>query len=833
MKLPITAGLATAAVTITLYALFEGGAWFWSCMGVILVVAATGAVASRLGARPWVAPTVAPVAVLVYLTAAFTAQEAFLRVIPTLDSLAGLAALVGEGFDDIQRYAAPVPANPGITLLTTTGVAVIALLVDLFAVRLRRAALAGLPMLALFTVPAAVLPEPIGWPAFVVAAFGYIGLLVADGRERLKGWGRAVVVRRSGGPASGVTPDTERLALSGKRVGVTAIVLAVLVPAILPALSPDPLFGFGVGNGLGGSGGNIGIPDAIAKLGGQLRQDRNATVLTYSSSDDKPHYLRIYALDVFDGAKWTFNPLRGRPEDRVSEGPLPPVPGLGPGVPVKRATMRVTISEDLDRLHFLPLPYPARQVDADGDWRADRGSLMVFSTRDEVAGLDYQVVTDEPDPGLGALRSAVERPESEPFLRLPDGLDPRVNALARRVTAGAATPYEKAVRLQEWFTQKGGFTYSLRASGSGAEALSRFVLRDRAGYCEQFAGAMAAMARMAGIPARVSIGYTGGSKIDGRWTVRTHDAHAWPELFFDGVGWLRFEPTPAGAGGQGSAQVPEYTRPVAPEAEPSAGPSAGRSDDDEETTGAGGPSRPNPRRLDRESQGTAVAADPGTPTSVKAGLGVAGALVLLLLPAAARLLVRRGRDRRLARPSGGPHAAWAELRDTLIDFGMAGEPGETPRALGRRVGERYALDRGAAESLARVVTAEERLRYAPAPPASGPIPADLHRIRRGLAANLSRWRRLGAALAPASTLLRVRAFGEGALDVFDRMENLTPRLIRARLSRARLTRARLSKAPLSRAREGGPDGPFRRPAAGEARHDAGAARERTLTGTRR
>ncbi|WP_182879076.1 DUF3488 and transglutaminase-like domain-containing protein [Microbispora sp. H10949] len=829
MKLPITAGLATAAVTITLYPLFEGGAWFWSCMGVILVVAATGTVASRLGARPWVAPAVAPVAVLVYLTAAFTAQEAFLRVIPTRDSLAGLVALLGEGFDDIQRYAAPVPANPGITLLTTSGVALIALVVDVFAVRLRRAALAGLPMLALFTVPAAVLPEPIGWPAFVVAAFGYVGLLVADGRERLKGWGRAVVVRRSG-PASGVAPDTERLALSGKRIGVTAIVFAVLVPAILPALSPDPLFGFGVGNGLGGSGGNIGIPDAIAKLGGQLRQDRNATVLSYTSSDDKPHYLRIYALDVFDGAKWTFSPLRGRPEDRVSEGPLPPVPGLGPGVPVKRATMRVTISEDLDRLHFLPLPYPARQVDADGDWRADRGSLMVFSTRDEVAGLDYQVVADEPDPGAGALRSAVTPPESEPFLRLPEGLDPRVNALARRVTAGAATPYEKAVRLQEWFTRKGGFTYSLRASGSGAEALSRFVLRDRTGYCEQFAGAMAAMARMAGIPARVSIGYTGGSKIDGKWTVRTHDAHAWPELYFDGVGWLRFEPTPAGVGGQGTAEVPEYTRPVTPEAEPSAGPSAGQSDDDEDTTGVGGPSRPNPRQLDREPQGAAVAADPGTPTSVKVGLGAAGALVLLLLPAAARLLVRRGRNRRLARPSGGPHAAWAELRDTLIDFGMAGEPGETPRALGRRIGERYALDRRAAESLARVVTAEERLRYAPAPPASGPVPADLHRIRRGLAAHLSRWRRLGAALAPMSTLLRVRAFGEGALDVFDRMENLAPRLNRTRLSRTRLTGARQDGARQDGTRSGGPDGPFRRPATGD---DGEPAREPTLTGTRR
>lgn len=238
MKLPVAAGLATAAVTITLYPLFEGGTWFWSCMGAILVVTVTGTVASRLGARPWVAPAVTPVTVLIYLTLVFTPDEAWLRIIPTKDSVIRLAKLIASGYDGIQQYAAPVPDRPGIVLLTTAGVALIALLVDVFAVRLRRAALAGLPMLALFTVPAAVITDPIGWIAFVVAAFGYIGLLVADGRERLSRWGRAVVVRRSSDASRGSAPDTERLALSGKRIGVTAIALAVLVPALLPALSP-------------------------------------------------------------------------------------------------------------------------------------------------------------------------------------------------------------------------------------------------------------------------------------------------------------------------------------------------------------------------------------------------------------------------------------------------------------------------------------------------------------------------------------------------------------------------------------------------------------------
>ncbi|MFI7624856.1 DUF3488 and DUF4129 domain-containing transglutaminase family protein [Microbispora rosea] len=814
MKLPVAAGLATAAVTITLYPLFEGGTWFWSCLGAILVTTVAGAVASHLGARPWVAPAVTPVAVLLYLTLVFTPDEAWLRIIPTKDSLAGLAELIGSGFDDIQRYAAPVPDNAGIMLLTTAGVALIALLVDVLAVRLRRAALAGLPLLALFTVPAAVITEPIGWIAFVVAAFGYVGLLVADGRERLSRWGRAVVVRRSAGSARGAAPDTERLALSGKRIGVTAIALAVLVPAVLPALSPDPLFGFGVGNGLGGGGGNIGIPDAIAKLGGQLRQQRNATVLTYTSSDNVPRYLRIYSLDIFDGTKWTLAPLRGRPEDRVSEGPLPPAPGLRPGVSVKRAEMRVTMSDEIDKLNFLPLPYPARQVDADGDWRADRSSLMVFSTDDEAAGLDYRVVTEEPDPTVTELRTAVTLPESDRYLQLPDGIDPRVAALARRVTADAATPYEAAVALQEWFTRDGRFTYDVRASGSGAQALSRFLLRDRTGYCEQFAGAMAVMARLLNIPARVSIGYTGGTKIGDEWTVRTHDAHAWPELFFDGIGWLRFEPTPAGAAGQGTAQVPLYSLPVTPTdgptANPSDGPSANEEDDGDQSAG---PARPNPRQLDRDLDGTAIAADPGTPVPVKIGIGAAAALALLLLPAAARLAMRRRRLRRITRTATGGHAAWAELRDMLTDLGIAGEPSETPRALGRRIGERYALGPQAAESLTRVVTSEERLRYAPTPSASGPAPADLHRIRRDLASKASRWRRLGAVFAPMSVLLRVRAAGEGALDVFDRLEGLRPRLWRARPDE---TRTATPQRP------------------GDARAGAGDLdRERTLTGSRR
>ncbi|GIH23159.1 transglutaminase [Acrocarpospora phusangensis] len=812
MRLPISAGLATGAVSLTLYPLFAEGAWFWAGLGVLLVTTAVATLVSRFALPPWLAPVGMLGGAWVFLTVLYARDDAWLSFIPTKDSLLTLAEHLLTGFDDIQRFAAPVPANPGISLLTAGGIALIAVLVDLFAVRLRKAALAGLPLLALFTVPAAVLNEPIGWPAFVIGAFGYVGLLVADGRERVSHWGRAVLVRRS---RTTTTADAGKLALSGKRVGVTAIALAIAVPALIPTLVPAPLFGFGVGNGLGGGGNNVGIPDAVAKLSGQLTQPVNATVMSYTSADDTPRYLRIYSLDVFDGRQFRPSSLKGRPEDRLDEGPMPPVPGLSPSTPATRTETTLRISDEIEELRFLPLPYPATQVEVDGDWRADRSTLMVFSTRDEAAGLEYRVTGMDLRPTYDALDTAPAAPieVQSRFLSLPRGLDPRIQDLAYEVTEGAASAYQQAIKLQEWFTETGQFAYSLQTRGSGNEALAEFLLNSRAGYCEQFASAMAVMARMLGIPARVSIGYTGGSKIDGRWVVRTHDAHAWPELYFEGAGWLRFEPTPAGGGGQATARVPQYSLPVTPTASPSAGASTAPSPGATGATGPDSEAARNLRELEDPFAGSSgPAADPGLPLYVKILIGVGVALLLSLVPALMRLVLRLWRRRILTRAAGfgsaevstreepeshgwtvdeigsaadpddlpeadpakftvpAVEAAWAELCDTLTDLGMARQGSETPRALGRRLTERYELDREAAAAIGKISSAEERLRYARTPAQAAPLAEDLQVARAALAATVSWQRRLGAVLAPVSALLRVKAVGEGLLDGFDRLE---------------------------------------------------------------
>ncbi|WP_049564117.1 transglutaminase family protein [Nonomuraea sp. SBT364] len=795
MRLSVASAVATFAAAILLYPLFEGGYWFWASLGAVLAVMAASLLSGRLSLPAWAAPLVSLAGLGVYLTVSFSAEEAWALVVPTKASLLELADLLTTGWADIQRFAAPVPANEAISLLTAGGVGLIAVIVDLFATRLRRAALSGLPLLALATVPATILADPISWPAFIVAALGFTALLIADGRERVGHWGRAVLVRRTRAaqqaPRAGQA-DTSGLRLSGKRIGFAAIALAVVLPAALPAMEPVSFFTFGVGGSGSGRGNSISIPDPIADLKGRLELPERRTVLTYTNNDSKPRYLRIYALDTFDGEQFGMTQPQGSPDNRTDNGPLPPPPGLGQNVKVTDVSTRIAMSEEISKLAFLPLPYPPKAIEVDGDWRADVSTLMVFSTREEAAGLEYQVVSSEPQVTselLDSLPSSREGADPR-YLRLPENLPLEIRELAFRETRDAETSYQAAAKLQEFFTRTGGFVYSLRTQGHSNSALQDFLLASRAGYCEQFAASMALLARIVGIPSRVAIGYTGGTQIGGQWTVATNDSHAWPELYFEGVGWLPFEPTPSGSAGQGSARVPAYTIPQTPSSSSAEEPTPG-STGSADSEALGPQNRQNPRQLDREAELLAnggLPAEESTPLIAQIGLGAGLLLLVLLIPAAVRLFTRSRRVRALgwkvtrpadevtARVAAGRHpavaAVWAELDDALCDYGMARLPSETPRALARRLTEQYEFDSEAAASIAAIASTVERVLYARDPGEIAPMGKDLRRVRQALAATVSRARRVRAVLLPPSTMRRLRAVGEGLLDGFDRLENI-------------------------------------------------------------
>jgi protein-glutamine gamma-glutamyltransferase len=198
---------------------------------------------------------------------------------------------------------------------------------------------------------------------------------------------------------------------------------------------------------------------------------------------------------------------------------------------------------------------------------------IVRAQRNLPAGTKYKVWSYVPDPTPEALdRARAAYPDdASPFLtlwgrELPGfggrSRDSRVDAIlddpsysdlsayrplyerARQVTQGASSPYAAVLALESWFRQRGGFQYDEQPPVSDRPPLIDFVTRTRAGYCQHFAGAMAVMARLLGIPARVAVGFTSGRLDDGTWVVRDHDAHAWVEVWFPGHGWVPFDPTP-------------------------------------------------------------------------------------------------------------------------------------------------------------------------------------------------------------------------------------------------------------------------------------------------
>src|SRR5580704_8111484 len=155
-RMTLTAALASVLSSTALYPLFTGSAWFYAGLGAIVTVAAAGTL-SRLRTLPvLVCLAISVTGLLLYLNLVFEARQSWLRLIPAPGSLSRLWALAGTGITDLSGAAPPAPERSGLVLLAVGGIAIAALLTDLIAVRLRATALAGLPLLVLFTVPIAM-----------------------------------------------------------------------------------------------------------------------------------------------------------------------------------------------------------------------------------------------------------------------------------------------------------------------------------------------------------------------------------------------------------------------------------------------------------------------------------------------------------------------------------------------------------------------------------------------------------------------------------------------------------------------------------------------------
>ncbi|WP_037558429.1 transglutaminaseTgpA domain-containing protein [Spirillospora albida] len=793
----VMAGVATFTGAVGLYPLFAEGGWLWGALGSVIAVGGGGMLARRLRLPAVLNPLLGLAALLLYLNAVHAGAQSWLGIIPSPASLRYLGEVAADGWHAANRYAAPVPLVPGIALLAAGGVGLVAVLVDLLAVRLRRAAPAGLPLLAMYSVPAAVREDGAGWAAFGLGALGFLALLMADAREQVGGWGRLVGSAPWSGdvPMAGTEPEEPPaagprgggLAARGWRIACAAVAVAVLVPALVPGLQPRGMFGLG-GDGEGGGGAQtVTTPDPLVSLKRELTRLDDSIVLTYRSDDpDGPDYLRLYALDRFDGDRWTYSALKSSGKDRLRGRALPRPPGLGL-VRTRQVTTRVRVRPEVRNMTFLPLPYAPERVSVEGDWRVHAPSRMVYSLRDSAGGRSYTVRSVRARPTAGDLATAGNYPAEivSLYTAVPRNVPPEIRALAGDITADAATAHGQAVALQRWFTETGGFLYDLSAPApQHGSDLADFLLRGRRGYCEQFAASFALMARLLGIPSRVAMGYTPGTQVrPGEWVVRSRDAHAWPELYFEGSGWVRFEPTPAGTAGQGTAVAPPYSRPATGSGaqQPDAGSiEPGAPGPEDEPTAAPGASA-DPRRDGGGDTGPAGVRDEGDDGFAMVPWLAAGVLLALLAaaPMVVRALTRRRRWAVLA-PSGtggtpgavspapavAAHAAWREMRADALDHGFEWRASDSPRAAARRLGELLELDEEGTRALGRIARAEELARYSrtrPAEPAER-LRTDVRTVREAFAASVGRRTRWRARLLPPSTVAQTRESARGAAD---------------------------------------------------------------------
>ena len=754
-------------------------------LGACLIVAVSGMLL-RSARVPSILTALGQVGLLfVWLNRTWAGDLMYGGWVPTPDSLARVVARVEAGVQAAQAYAAPVPESaPAIYALLIIAGAGTAVLVDLLACGLRRVPLAGLPLLAVYTAPLGILSGGVAWWGFTACAISFLFLLAGDEARLLSSWGRQLSASRDNrsravGPRvqdsqmfdSGVSHvNTAAVHASARKIGFTATGLAVIVPILIPTMGTS-LFG-GSGSGSNGEGDTVAISNPIVDLKRDLSRGEDVDLISVRTPDPDTSYLRISVLDFFDGQTWKPSG-RDIPVAQGAEGRMPRPPGLEPSVPRTEVPYTIQALSAFDSV-WLPTPYPISTIEVEGDWRYDTDTLDIISAADDEStrGLGYSLdaLQIKPNPQDMASAPPVAEELFTAYTALPNSVPGSVRSLAREVTDAQTSGFEKAVRLQEWFRGDGGFTYSLeRSSGNGVDELAEFLGTgpdSRIGYCEQFAAAMSLMGRSIGIPSRVAVGFLRPERVgENTYTYSSHDLHAWPEMYFEGTGWVRFEPTPQSR----AESVPGYTSRNLETNTP----------DEQESSAA-----PDARQNRIDEQNIPAPTDPvGGGKGGGSGGMLTGFLASLLLlfalaasPWLARATVRRRRWANAQSHVEVAEVAWAELRDSALDLGIPWDDSVTIRACARSLVQSFgepdanAHDRlprsgltgpraspEATAALERLAKFVERARYARSVEApQRDVAHDVGLCVRALRDGTTTSRRWRATLLPASVTRKFR-----------------------------------------------------------------------------
>lgn len=722
-----------------LHTILSGYAWWLLSMLVgVLVFGAGVAVRALFGQHrvmeAIVAPIVGLVAVAVMALLRFASDTTVFGVVPTGASFDRFRILIRDAGYSITWQRVPARADEAILFVLVLGVAALFFLAEVFVFSLRQPALSGLPLAAVFLTPG-LTPEGStdGW-IFAASTFGFFAFLLIG---------------------------TQRRVITALGIAALAIVGALVIPAALPATditATSSKEGPSVSTGV----------NPILHLGDNLRNNNENLVFTYSTVSGTPEYFRLMEISDFNGTSWA--PARPKLEDGNRPESFPRPSGLASGVTTGREVSYVHVAN----LHspWLPVPYPASKITGlKGTWRYVPESFTVASNDSLARGQDYAVssirVTPTPKQLLAAGNTAPEGFDA--YLALPSSTPAMIKTTAQNVTSGEFGAYQQALALQGYL-RSSRFEYSETAPVSdgydttGVQYVADFLKQHR-GYCIHFASAMAVMARELGIPSRIIVGFQPGQTINGDdngrkiFAVEARDLHAWPELYFSGIGWVPFEPTP----GRGS--VPDYANPTV------AGvPTVGTNTEKPPVAGNGVNPGSHPRISDGSASRPWIIQGNGSNLSLLGGILVA-VVGLLFLPAAMRGLRRR---KLIASLRSGQHSAsagWREMVETCEDSGIAIGSTLTPHEVADRLRRIRGMGDEGSDALDRLCHAVEvetfgrpgalhatgAVREATASASGAVLAQDLSMILTKLQSSVIGRDRLRAVMLPPSLVSRVRS----------------------------------------------------------------------------
>ncbi|MHC3379673.1 transglutaminase TgpA family protein [Haloarcula sp. H-GB5] len=352
-------------------------------------------------------------------------------------------------------------------------------------------------------------------------------------------------------PFDDVSADRDYLRVLLTAVCVVAVVLATAtLPILAPGGTQSPMesliplpqenpFGEAGGSSTGGSGGQLGAlnPGSQTSVGGSLDsgdspyQSQN-TDPHFTVTSSEPAYWRTGAYETYTGTGWD-----GRADPQAYQGPMA-VDGMADST----VDYEVRLAKSATSL---PTVWRPKSVSRDDVMITEYGA--VTSERPLPAGTTYSATSVTPPDDPEVLRtSGRDYPDAveSRYTGVPASTSAQVGPFTDRLTEDSDSPYETATTIEQWL--EANKDYSLNVSQPPEDDVaSEFIFQMDEGYCEYFATSMVVMLRSQDIPARYVVGYSTGEQTgQNQYTVRGMNAHAWVEVYFEGVGWVKFDPTP-------------------------------------------------------------------------------------------------------------------------------------------------------------------------------------------------------------------------------------------------------------------------------------------------